>query len=374
MKYYLLKISFFALILLVDSCIQPFSPPEVNSPYSYLVVDGFLNVGRDTSRITLRRTQNTNDFTNPVVESGAKLTVESETGGQYFFSEENNGQYVLLPDQFSDSDQYRLRIITSGGQEYLSEYVGVSKTPPIDSIGYKVDLGREAAVFYVNTHDPQNNTRFYRWKFEETWEYRAAHYSGLEVVNEEVVPRRDNINICWQKSLSTNILLGSTVKLSSDIIKDLPLNIVAISTNKLYFKYSILIKQYGLSQQAFEYWTDLAKTTQGTGTLFDPQPSQITGNIRSTTNLDDLVFGYFSASTETQKRIVIAPGVGSYPRCMDPDTIPIKCSDQVSECGLKTSQLLLQTYGRRSDSVFVVAPSCADCRLQGGTTTRPPYM
>ena len=53
MKYNLFKFSFFALLLVLDSCIEPFSPPEVNSPDTYLVVDGFLNVGQDTSKIEL---------------------------------------------------------------------------------------------------------------------------------------------------------------------------------------------------------------------------------------------------------------------------------------------------------------------------------
>ena len=374
MKYYLLNLGFFVLLLFLDSCIEPFSPPEVNSPDTYLVVDGFLNVGQDTSIIALSRTQNTNETIIPVIEGGAKITVESEAGETYNFSEGSSGKYFLPPGIYNQSGKYRLRIKTSGGQEYLSEYVAVSKTPPIDSIGYKFDPGRAAMVFYVNAHDPQNQTKFYRWKFEETWEYRSAYFSGLEIVDKELVSRRNNINVCWRTTTSKNILLGSTVKLSSDIIKDLPLNIVAISTNKLYLKYSILIKQYGLSQEAFEYWTDLSKTTQGTGTLFDPQPSQITGNIRSTTNSQDLVFGYFSASTEEKKRIVISPGLGSFPRCMPPDTLPIECSPRNQDCAYTTAALLLSSYGRRSDSVLVAPPSCADCRLQGGTTTRPSYM
>ncbi|MEO6284839.1 MAG: DUF4249 domain-containing protein [Dyadobacter sp.] len=355
------------------SCIEPFSPPEVNSDENYLVIDGFLNVGNDTSKIELRRTQNINQNVAPIIEIGAKLTVEQETGEKDEFMESGKGLYFLPPKQYNRAGKYRLRIKTQDGEEYLSEYVTVNVSPVIDSLTYKVDPVQNTMVFYVNTHDSQSKTQFYRWKFEETWEYRSAYATNLEVINDEVVTRTQDINRCWGNKKSGSILLGSTVKLTSDVIKNLPLNIVPISTNKLYIKYSILVKQYGLSRQAFEYWTSLSKTTQGTGSLFDPQPSQVTGNIFNTADSKKLAFGYFSASTQETKRIIIEPNLGTYPRCIAPDTLPIACSERGVDCATTTSQLLLNYYGMRSDSVLVSPSSCADCRTGGGTTNRPSF-
>lgn len=375
MRYWFLKLVFFVLLLAVDSCVEPFSPPEVNSDENYLVVDGFLNVGgSDSTRIGLRRSQNVNVNTPPAVETGAQLAVEEENGESFALSESEAGMYVFPPRQFNRNGKYRLRIKTKNGQEYLSEYVATIITPAIDSLSYKVDPVLNAAVFYVNTHDPQNKTQFYRWKFEETWEYESAYYSALEVRNDSVVLRQDNINKCWGRAKSGSILLGSTIKLSSDVIKDLPLNRVPVSTNKLYIKYSILVRQYGLSRQAFEYWTALAKTTQGTGSLFDVLPSQVTGNITNVANARDLVFGYFSASTEATKRLTITPRLGTFPRCTEPDTLPLRCSPRGDvECALNTPKLLLTYWGFRADSVLAAAHSCTDCRLEGGNTERPSF-
>jgi len=375
MRYWFLKIGFFVLLLIVDSCVEPFSPPEINSDENYLVIDGFLNVsGTDSTRIELRRTQNVNATASPTIERGAQLAVEEENGETLSMKETGPGVYTLPPRQYNRSGKYRLRIKTKDNQEYLSEFVGVNITPVIDSVTYKVDPVLNAAIFYVNTHDAQGKTQFYRWKFEETWEYEAAYYSALIVRNDSVVPRPDNINKCWGKLKSASILLGSTVKLSSDVIKDLPLNRVPIPTNKLYIKYSILVKQYGLSRDAFEYWTALSKTTQGTGSLFDVLPSQITGNIRHTSDSRLLAFGYFSAATEETRRLTVTPRLGRFPRCIEPDTIPIRCSSRdADECAFNTAKLLLSYWGPRSDSVLVAGHSCADCRVQGGTTERPSY-
>lgn len=358
----------FAAAIFASACIEPFSPPETNSDERNLVVDGFLNLG-DTSVIELRHTQNTHDVAAQFVETRAKLSVKAGTGETYDFIEYGAGKYILPPKNFKQSGTYQLSIRTSGGKEYLSDPVSVILTPAIDSVTYRYDANRDAMVISVDTHDPKNNTRFYRWKFEETHQYRAAFFSGLMIdqVKKEIVSRIEDINLCWQTKKSGGIVLGSTIKLSSDVIKQLPINVVPISTNKFYIKYSILVKQYGLSREGFEYWTSLAKTTQGTGSLFDPLPSLVTGNIRSVSDPKELVFGFFSASTEAKKRIFMSPGLGRYPHCEAPDTLLI--GDAIKD----NKQYLLNYFGEQSEFVLSSSPGCTDCRTQGGTTRRPPF-
>ena len=357
--------------LVINSCIEPFSPPEVTNPGTYLVVDGFLNVSGDTSRVVLSHTQAVNDDKQFTRESGATITADAENGESYAFQDMGDGSYKLAPTNFNSDVKYRLRIKRFNGREYESDYVVVSKTPPIDSVTYRMDPGRNRMMIYVNTHDPSNQTRFYRWNFDETYEYRMAYYSSLtrDYKTNQIVPRSDNVNVCWRTLSSRDIKLGSTIKLSQDIIRDLPVNIVDIGTNKLYFGYSILVKQYGLTREAFEYWTDLAKTTQGTGSLFDPQPSQVTGNIHAKADAKELVFGYFSAAQEQTKRIFIREALGLYPRCVPPDTLTF-------DEAFNSSAVLLYFYmgdPTTKSGYLGTSESCADCRSQGGTTTKPSF-
>jgi hypothetical protein len=369
MRYKIFKLSLILLVISLYACIEEFSPPEINSDERYLVVDGFLNAGNEESRIELRLSQNTNDNSTPIVETGARIVVEEESGNSYSFTEVLRGVYTLPPVTVNPAGKYRLKITRLSGEEYLSEYVTVSQTPPIDSLTYRYDAGRDAMVISTNTHDPSGKTRFYRWKFEETYQYRSAYYSSL-VYNQntkKIEYRNENINLCWATKNSTGIILGSTVKLSADIIKDLPVNIAAISTNKFLMKYSILVKQYGLTQEEFEYWTSLAKSTQGTGSLFDPQPSQVTGNIKNVANNKELVFGYFNVAKEETKRIFMAPGRGQYPRCDPPDTV------SVAEYLNSPIGYMLNYHGERSDSLLISSLGCVDCRIQGGTTVKPSF-
>ncbi|WP_353723171.1 DUF4249 domain-containing protein [Dyadobacter sp. 676] len=353
----------------VNGCIEPFSPPEVSDPETYLVVDGFLNVNGDTSTILLSHTQATNDDKAVEKETGASIVVDAENGESYAFQDMGDGSYKLPPSSFNQDTKYRLRIRRSDGRQYESAYVVVSKTPPIDSISHRVDPVRNAMLIYVNTHDATNATRFYRWSFEETYEYRMPYYSSLtrDYKAGQIVSRKDNINVCWRTLASRDIKLGSTIKLSQDIIRELPVNIVDIASNKLYFGYTILVKQYGLTREAFEYWTDLAKTTQGTGSLFDPQPSQVTGNIRNVSDAKELVFGYFSAAQEQKQRVFIRERLGAYPRCQAPDTLDF------NEAFNGAAVLLYFYQGLPKSGYLGTSESCADCRSQGGTTTKPSF-
>ena len=66
---------------------------------------------------------------------------------------------------------------TDDGGSYVSEAVKVLKTPAIDSlhVGIRSQVGvdnenEQSVVIYVDTHDPDNNTWYYRWEWEQTWE------------------------------------------------------------------------------------------------------------------------------------------------------------------------------------------------------------
>ncbi len=354
----------------IQACIEPFSPPEVNSDQGYLVMDGFLNLSNSPSQIILRHSQNVNSPNQPSFETGAQIVVSSEQGENYVFTEPSFGVYQLPATNFNLNDRYRLDIYTLAGKHYQSEYVKAVNTPPIDSVGSYYDQRRDAMVFSVNTHDDTGSTRFYRWKFEETYEYNAALYSTIMMQDNQIVTRPDNIYTCWRSRSSTNIILGSTIKIVKDEIRDLPINVVEVSSQKLLIKYSLLVRQYGLTREAFEYWTELSKTTQGTGSLFDPQPSQVTGNIRNVDDPKELVFGYFAAATEITKRIFVTPRLGNYSYCV-PDTLPLACGNPDITCARDYTGLLVSYLD--DVSVLGASQSCTDCRTQGGTNVRPSF-
>jgi hypothetical protein len=70
--------------------------------------------------------------------------------------------------------------------------------------------------------------------------------------------------------------------------------------------YSINVRQYSLSKGRYEFLQRMKKNTEGTGSIFDAQPSELSGNIYCTTN-NDPVIGYIDVCPVQEKRIFVDP-------------------------------------------------------------------
>ncbi|GAB2594727.1 DUF4249 domain-containing protein [Spirosoma areae] len=358
------------LILLAGGCVDPYRPPEISAPNSYLVINGYFNSAPGTtSTIQLSRSQNLTDTKALTAETKAVVTIESERKAVYALKEGTNGAYTLSGVTPMPGETYRLHIKTAKGVEYFSDYVPVITTPPIDSISWRAE--ENGLQISVNTHDPKNNTRYYRWDFDAAWEYTAYYYSSLDIKNKQIVDRVEPVFRCWSSENSTNILTTSTTRLTKDVVSQFPLTFIPASSVKLGVKYSLLVRQYGLSQAGYDYYDQLAKITQNIGSIFDPQPSQITGNIRSIANTGELALGFFRVGTIESKRIFIRR-----------DQLPVwRINTGLDNCRTDTltTQQVLQTqpaivmFVSDLNKYLTTDHVCADCRLRGGVTKQPDF-
>jgi hypothetical protein len=364
------------LLLGLGSCVDPYEPAVIRRDHQFLVVDGFINSSGPTV-FQLSRTRNLNDQTAPPPEADAVVFVEEEQGRRLQLTNKGAGTYAANHLPIDAGKQYRLFIQTADGKEYASAFVPVKVSPPIDSVSWKVE--RDGVQINVSTHDPQQQTRYYRWDYSETFEYTSALYSALEYVNGRVWTRSDNINRCWRTLPSTDINIGTSVRLSQDRIREAPLGFTRLPSVKFNYHYSILVRQYAQTQQAYQYWETLKKNTENIGSLFDPLPTQLTGNITCLTDTREPVLGFVSAGAVAEKRIFIRPQqladhwtfVNEYGSCL-PDTIPV---NDVSRYFAGNTQIplteVLNPMGGLVGYTYS-GISCVDCRLRG-TNIKPDY-
>jgi len=291
--------------LTILGCKKPYNPPIIANPPSYLVVEGSIVAGADSTIFKLSRTVSlANHITaNPVTH--ATLNVESNENITYPLTEVRAGYYAAPGLNLDNTKKYRLRIKTPDNQVYISDFTSVSITPPIDSISHTV-LNKGVQI-NVNTHDPQNKTHYYRWDYQETWQFHSEYPSGVMSDGVKIVyrPADQQIYYCFAGDVSSTILLGSSAKLSQDVIYQSPIAFIEPTSEKIEVRYSILLRQYALTSEAFTFWTNLKKNTEQLGSIFDAQPSQINGNIHNVNNPDDIIVGYIGASTVQKKRIFI---------------------------------------------------------------------
>ncbi|WP_426669580.1 DUF4249 domain-containing protein [Mucilaginibacter sp. McL0603] len=291
-------------------CKKPYLPPVVASGASHLVVEGMINTGADTTIIRLTHTiaLSTPGSAAPA-ETGASVVVQSDANTSYPLTETSAGYYIEVGLNLNPSGKYRLQITTADNKVYQSDYVAAKISPAIDSLSFQAKS--DGMEVNAATHDPTNNTRYYRWDYTETWIIHAAFDSQLMLKTDPVdtiVFRGATAQIykCWQSDKSSDIILNSTAKLTNDIVTSQPVGFIPSNSEKFTERYSILVKQYALTPDAHDYYQQLRKNTEQLGGIFDPQPSSLTGNIHCTTIPAEQVIGYITAGTVTQKRIFIS--------------------------------------------------------------------
>ena len=365
------------LVLLLDACKEPYFPAIIVAPNSYLVVDGMIKVGGDSTIIRLTRTRNLSDSSAVVTEEGAFVVLEGNQGGYFPFTRLGNGYYGTAPLNLRVNEKFSLKITTSDNKQYQSELLPVKPTPAIDSVSWVRDT---SVTIRVSTKDPTGNTRFYRWEFEETWEYNSFYESilGYDYGTNQpyYLDPKDYLNRCWSSQKSSSILLASTNAQVDDLVENLPVTTIVQGSDKASVRYSILVKQYALTKEAFEYWQLLRKNTNELGSIFGNQPAELISNIKCTSNPEEPVVGFISISSIQQKRLFIRRGElsGWYPdyslqqlcepKIVGPDSLSYY---------LQRNKNLMQAYNITGGGTALADKRCIDCRLRGGSTKMPSY-
>lgn len=381
MKFSTYILNLFYLVLLFSNCIQEFDPPSQGYE-NLLVVEAFLSDGDEAFEVKLSRSTPI-DTTAFIPESGATVRLSDDFGEEYALAESiHPGIYVYngsINGQIGKS--YQLHIQTRNGNIYESSSVTMRETPEIDSVSFKYEersyAGNKGIQIYINTHDPANSTWYYRWEWDESWIFRTPYDSYLYWENGEIKLRDERINICWKFSGSTSIELSTSKNLTEDRISNYPLFYITNETDRLKVKYSVNVKQYALSEESYNYWSELQKATESLGTLFDPQPSIVQGNIYNINDDRELVLGYFDASSVREERIFIKRYVlppmrfpNQYAQCLD---------SIVSEREIEA--MVDQTWGLVTETTDPVTgfpaylmafPWCYDCR-KFGTNVKPDF-
>jgi len=367
---------------LCERCKDPYISPYKSPPTGYLVVEGYIS-GNSTSTFTLSRTIPLPGDTSLPTENGATVQIEGSDNSVYPLTGHGNGVYSTADTlQLNALLEYRLNIQIASGEKYQSDFVPFRPTPPIDSLNW-VQNGDNSIQIYVNTHDPANNTRYYQWNFDQTYEYHSAEQSGDYWDKDTTPPAveirapQDQVFKCWQNGSSTAILIDNTTKLVNDVVYQQPVKYIPPNDVQTSVLYSILVRQYSLTADGYTFLNLMQQNTESLGSIFDAQPSQITGNIHSLSNPAEQVIGYVSAGTVQSQRIFIyryqLNSTFSF-SCPIQDTVFTDSAQDVNNLGAGLFTPL--SYGRTSTGKtgwISNYTDCTVCTVGGGTNHAPPY-
>jgi hypothetical protein len=176
--------------------------------------------------------------------------------------------------------------------------------------------------------------------------------------------------------------------LTKDVILQNPVAFIPSTAEGLENRYSVLVKQYALTADAYNYYTQLKKNTEQLGGVFDPQPSQLTGNFHCITNPGEPVLGYITAGAVAQTRIYIDNrnlpawlAVTPYTQCIMDTDLYARASgnsffNEVKEriyAGYDIPIFTIQPpMAAHPDGYTGGTPACVDCTLRG-TNKKPDF-
>ncbi len=381
MKQYLYVFILFIFAHCRERYESAIKPEESN----LLVVQGFINSNGQT-QINLSRTTLLSD-SGITVETGSVVEIEGDDNSVYPLIESGQGIYISQFNTLRNDINYRLSIRSINGKNYLSDWRKEIKTPLIDSITF-IRPGNGIEI-YVNAKAPENNTRYYRWNIEEDWEIRSEYKTAATYhlnrttapptfVPEFFYPDTQEYNFslyyCWGSRKSSNIILGNTAKLSENRIY-FPLATYKQGAEEFAVLYSILVKQYGMSKEGYEFYEKMKKNSENLGTTFDPQPSELKGNFLCIENPGEAVIGFMEVSTMEEKRTFISNEQlpeWNYDSGCEPEIIVPLRNDTLLSAIHFAGRVPTYYYPGILGGVLAAPKECVDCTLRG-TNIKPAF-
>ncbi|WP_289644252.1 DUF4249 domain-containing protein [Maribacter aestuarii] len=248
-------------------------------------------------------------------ERGALVEITDETGRVFGFDDNGNGTYSSrMAFAAQNGRSYQLSVRTSYGKSYQSETVSIRASSTIDEIyavrEFKDDL-EEGVFIYVDSYDASNNSLYYRYEYEETYKIIAPFYSGFEAFVFSPLPSTsvgfrasDSVGqVCYATDNSRRIIQTTTTNLGEDRVSRFAVRFINRENYIISHRYSILVKQYVQSREAFSYYKTLA-TLSGSESLFSQiQTGFLDGNISSQQDSSEKIIGFFEVASVTEKRL-----------------------------------------------------------------------
>ncbi|NNC69670.1 MAG: DUF4249 domain-containing protein [Flavobacteriaceae bacterium] len=302
-----------SVLMLSSSCVEEFIPENLSFE-SLLVVEASVTDEFKNHEIRLSRTFKFND--DSLFETGAQVSIIDEFQNVNNFIELEPGTYVSANEfAIQPNINYRLSIMTKDNSSYESLPMTLpNSSGGITDVTYTRSINADNVVgieILVDSFDPTGNSNYYRFEIEETYRIVPPWYRVLEIIvisdtppfEVATQPRSQEERECFNTLYSTGILQTQTNGFSEDRITKFPLKFIPADTTIIRDRYSILVKQFVQSLEAYTYFNTLNDFSNSESVFSENQPGFLNGNIFSKTNSDEKVIGFFEIASMTSKRI-----------------------------------------------------------------------
>lgn len=291
-------------------CIEQIRVP-VRTEAPILVVDGGITNRPGPYQVRITRTGTFNvpseAYEKLAVQDASVQIIEKETNRTVRLQlvPGQPGLYQTTDDSFIGivGNTYTIEISTSDGQTFRSEPEVMPAAPPIRELNARYSAERAVVndtpfgyEIFLDMDDPADKPNYYRWT--------AYSYIRRESVGVRQLGGSFWYKYCWTPVSDNNIIVHSDLYSNGRPLRDQKVFRSPVYTVGKHF---VEVTQYALTREAYQFWRRFNEQRERIGTIFDPLPSPIVGNIYNADNPDERALGYFTASGITTKRIIV-PG------------------------------------------------------------------
>ncbi|MDC6364839.1 MULTISPECIES: DUF4249 domain-containing protein [Flavobacteriaceae] len=312
---YPLKVLALLMTLVIGGCIEPFDVTFEDFE-SALVIEATITDEMVQQKVFLSRTYEF-EAEGPTPESNA--TVQVQGGGtSYSFMESSPGVYISQQVFAAQPNTtYQLLIQTQDGRTYSSNEVVLPAKTQIDEVRAEritTDDGDDGIGIFVDSFDPSGSSENYRYTYEETYRVVAPFWTprGLELVPPEEATVACEVRAIFDDSsletgyasdFSNTIIQTSTTDLQEDRVSNFMVRFINRNNYIISHRYSILIKQFVQSNEAFTFYETLNEFSGNDSFFSETQPGFLEGNVSSDLSRNEKVLGFFDVASVVEQRI-----------------------------------------------------------------------
>jgi len=378
-------LSVFILTISLNSCVDEYFP-EIDKYENLLVIDGAITnqPGPYEIRLSLSSSVERPGF---LPYTGAQVIVEDNQGNEEVFTEIEPGIHVSTVDGLQGviGLKYRIVIRTPDEKEFQSSFQELKKPVEIANVYaevYSKETGDEyrpeyGYQFYVDSEPAETDSAYLMWRAKGAYKYQSdfliRYIYDKRVLS--VFPKSDSLYTCYHDDIYTGIYTLDMSKLSAPEVNRFPLNYVNTNTRKLSIRYSLFVKQYTITEGAYDYYSRLKDVNTQQGSLYTQQPYQIKGNVYDVLDTQYPILGYFLVAGVKEKRIFVDR----------PPSIQVEFYYGICEIGdgdydaygyirwtpSNTWPLYVTTDVNRRRALM--HQGCVDCRWWGGIIDKPDF-
>ncbi|MGB3143629.1 MAG: DUF4249 domain-containing protein, partial [Maribacter sp.] len=281
------------LLISTISCVETFEP-QTEIFESVLIVEATITNENKLQQILLSRAfRLEEDGPNP--ETSATVRVTDDQQNEYVFVEEEPGQY-LSQEEFSalSGRSYSLWVVTSDGRSYSSEQVTLTPSAEITSLSASRETnidGEEGMAILLDNEISDDTARFFMYEYEETYKIIAPRWVEVDavVIRERpppaiiiLEPKTREERVCYNTVLSNTVILGETEGVTQNGLTRFSVRFIKRDNYIISHRYSILVRQFVQSPEAFAFYETLNEFSSASQNLFSQiQPGFLNGNVLS---------------------------------------------------------------------------------------------